>query len=144
MRAPSAAHGSIREARQFDALCLHFATLSGDDRQIHYWSRCEERRILRIIDQMLSALDLRREYAHGIAFKMGLIQGEMKSLDDLPEAHLRRIATALNNHGKRHLGRDLWQEICHKFQLPPLRHDPDVCFEPVCEPEAEMVTGAPV
>ncbi|OPZ76709.1 MAG: hypothetical protein BWY77_01840 [bacterium ADurb.Bin431] len=100
----------------FDELCRYFACLSGDPKQIDYWTRTSERVMLWCMDRLLAALDANRNYAAGIAKNMKLIGGEVQTVDDLPAQSIHKICIALNNSCKRKLGVDVWKKNCEMIR----------------------------
>ena len=86
---------SPRDRDTFDKLCLHFATLSGLDGQIEYWSKAVERRLLFLIQERME------KYVNGVARQMGYLGGSEKSCKDLPAEHLQKIFVALDKHAKQ-------------------------------------------
>ena len=88
----------IKTVEDFDKLCLHFATLSGDQDQIGYWTRAPERRALWWLKQEMDKTGKSWAYVHGIARKMNLPD---RPIEDLPEEMIRKLATALFKSRKR-------------------------------------------
>lgn len=80
---------------KFDELCLHFATLAADDQAIGYWSRARERRALHVLDASLRDAQKARNYAIGIAQRMGLFSGEAMTLDELPAEAVLKVNAAV-------------------------------------------------
>ena len=89
----------VKTVEDFDKLCLHFATLSGDQDQIDYWTRAPERRALWWLEQEMEKADKPWAYVHGIARKMNFPD---RPIEDLPEELIRKLATALFTARKRH------------------------------------------
>lgn len=82
----------------FDKLCLHFATLSGDQREIGYWARAEERRLLYKLNEAMRKLNVDRFYVLGIIRQMGM---PGRAPEELPADHIRNLIAALNTQDKR-------------------------------------------
>ena len=92
----------IKDEAQFDALCLVFATLGGDQTQIDYWSRAAERRALWRLQQTMKNAGVNWAYVQGIARNMNFIQGESANwIDDLPAELILKLNTAVFVHMKR-------------------------------------------
>ena len=90
------------DASAFDALCLCFATIAGDETQIEYWARATERRALWQLKQNMSKANVTREYIESIAVRMGFIQeGGNMAIEDLPAELILKINTALFMHNRR-------------------------------------------
>lgn len=97
----------LATAADFDALCLHFATLADDDGQIAYWSGADERRAMYRLGITMRNARVDWGYITGIARKMKLIAadadpaGTKAALAMLPAAHILKINTAVFIHWKR-------------------------------------------
>ena len=87
-----------KDQGMFDKLCLCFATLSGDDKQINYWSRAAERRAMWRLEQTMKKAAVSLQYVEGIARNMNFI---FLYLEDLPAEHILKINTAVYKHWKR-------------------------------------------
>lgn len=129
-------------AREFDLLCLHFAVLSGQNDQIDYWSKAEERRLLWIISRQAEACSLPIMYVQQIAVHMGLFSGSLLCLSDLPKTSLWRIAIALNLYAKRHGKGDLLKRLCKPSEIPMQPTFRDDIPDPVCECPNELEVSA--
>jgi hypothetical protein len=87
----------------YDAVMLHFAIISDDDRQIDYFSRASERRYRHRIKALMSALsDLENRpvdwsYARGIGAHMNL----PLRLEDCPKEMLWKVIQALDTQRRR-------------------------------------------
>jgi len=88
----------IKTAEGFDRLCLHFATLSGEQEQIDYWTRAPERRALWWLEQEMEKTGKDWDYVYGIARKMNFPD---RHIEDLPEELIRKLAIALYKARKR-------------------------------------------
>lgn len=88
----------VSTPEDFDKLCLHFATLAGDDTQIDYWTRAPERRALWWLKREMAKTGKSGAYVHGIARKMNFPD---RPIEDLPEEMIRKLATALYKSRKR-------------------------------------------
>lgn len=90
------------DLKTIDALCLHFATLTGDYALISYWSSAEERRALWRLERNMETAGVNWQYVRGIARNMGFIRdGGSKDLRDLPAEHILKLSTALFLYSSR-------------------------------------------
>ena len=93
----------IKEADQFDAACLAFATIVGDEREIDYWVRAPERRMMYLIRDRLSKIaEIEGKpcdwtYAKGVAEHMEL----PGSMGEMPEEGLKKVFIAIDRHLQR-------------------------------------------
>jgi len=83
-----------------DTLCLHFATLANDQREIHYWSRAEERRAIWVLRKTMNAAGVNLNYVRQMAIRMGFLT-EKETLEDLPAELILKINAALDMHAHR-------------------------------------------
>jgi len=85
-----------------DAICLHFAMLTGDERQIHYWSSAEERRAMWVLRKTMNKLGVSQNYVTSVGMQMGFLseQGH-RSIDELPAELILKINAALDMHAHR-------------------------------------------
>lgn len=91
-----------KDERLFESLCLCFATIAGDEKQITYWSRAEERRALWRLEQSMRVAGVTRAYVDGIAVRMGFLQDQgAMAIEDLPAELILKLNTALFIHNKR-------------------------------------------
>jgi len=87
-----------KDQKLFDNLCLCFATLSGNDQQIDYWSRAAERRALWMLEQTMKKAGVDMPYVTGIANNMGFGDSYLR---DLPAEMILKLNTAVYKHWKR-------------------------------------------
>lgn len=87
----------IQGAEDFDALCLHFATLTNDQEQIDYWSRAPERRALWRLDQTMAKAGVGWAYVEAIAQKRF-----DRPIAELPAELILKINVMIYKHWKRH------------------------------------------
>ena len=92
----------VQTGAEFDAICLHFATLAGDPEAIDYWTRADERRALWRLKQTMRNAGVDWPYVHGITRNMGY----SKPIDDLPAALILKINTAVYLYWKRQAKRN--------------------------------------
>lgn len=91
----------------FDLLCLHFATLSDDQRQIAYWSRAEERRALYQLSRTMNNAGVNWRYVGGIARNMNMLPADADPADaqrlisELPASLILKINAAVYLYWKR-------------------------------------------
>ena len=88
----------IKSGVEFDTICAHFATLSGDEKQIEYWSRAPERRAIWILRKSMGKARVGDAYVQGIAKKMGFGDRPVK---DLPAELILKLNTAVFLYKKR-------------------------------------------
>lgn len=87
----------VKDQAQLDELCIHFATLSGDRKEIDYWTRAQERRALWRLQATMRNAGVDWPYVNGIAHKMGYD----RDIATLPAELILKINTALYLHWKR-------------------------------------------
>lgn len=83
---------------RFDTLCLVFATISGDQAQIDYWSRAPERRAMWRLESTMRNARVDWAYVRGIARNMNL--GD-RPIEDLPAELILKLNTAVFKYLKR-------------------------------------------
>ncbi len=86
------------DGQKFDALCLVFATITGDQKEIEYWSSAAERRALWMLRQTMQNAGVDEPYVRGIARNMGM--GD-RPIQDLPAELILKINTAVFIYMKR-------------------------------------------
>ena len=91
----------IQTDQEFDRICLHFATVSGDKDDIAYWSSADERRALWRLEQNMKRAGLDWPYVRGIARAMHLLDANHLDVADLPAEHIRKLSTAVFLYIKR-------------------------------------------
>lgn len=85
----------------FDELCLHFATLSGDEREIGYWSAAEERRAMWRLTHTMENAGVGWPYVLAIARNMGFDVSDDTKVHELPAEHILKLNTAVYLYMKR-------------------------------------------
>jgi hypothetical protein len=88
----------VKMPQEFDRLCLHFATVAGDEKAIGYWSAAAERREMHRLQMTMRTMGVDRAYVHGIARQMGFPD---KGLESLPAELIHKLNTALFLQSKR-------------------------------------------
>ena len=88
----------IKDEKEFDALCLLFATQGNDQEAIAYWSSASERRALWRLRQTMKNAGVNEAYVQGIARNMGY-QG--MQIEDMPAELILKINTAVFVYMKR-------------------------------------------
>jgi len=88
----------IKEAHEFDILCLHFAVLLNDQTEIDYWSRAVERRALWMLKETMKKADVGWPYVKGIARNMNFGDREIR---DMPAKLILKLNSAVYLHMKR-------------------------------------------
>jgi hypothetical protein len=83
---------------KFDALCLVFATIGGDQAQIEYWASAAERRALWLLKKTMENAGVDSAYVRGIARNMHM--GD-RPLEDLPAELILKLNTAVFIYMKR-------------------------------------------
>jgi hypothetical protein len=83
---------AAKDGGAFDRLCLHFSTLAGDQKQIDYWSRAEERRALWRLKMTMRNAGVDWAYVRGIARNMGF---GAREIEDLPAELILKLNTAV-------------------------------------------------
>ena len=86
------------DQEKFDALCLVFATITGDTEQIKYWSSAAERRALWLLKMTMQNAGVDTAYVRGIARKMNM--GD-RPIEDLPAELILKLNTAVFIYMKR-------------------------------------------
>ena len=88
----------IRAADQFDAVCLAFATIWGDEREITYWVRAPERRLMWLIRDRLDKISFIAGTRHGWPYAVA-INTHMNlplTMEEAPESDLKKVFNALD------------------------------------------------
>lgn len=103
MQSPARLYTSkqIQRPEQLDAVCLHFATLAGLEKQIDYWSKASERRALWKINKTMTSMRVSDNYVNAIAKQMGFLSGTIANYRDLPAELILKINAALSIHAHR-------------------------------------------
>jgi len=96
----------IKRTHEFESACQHFANVSGDEKQIEYWSRCSERRALWKLRKTAKDQGMKWEYVESIKNQMGYDN----DFDDLPADMILKINAALLIHGRRQTTTEQAQE----------------------------------
>lgn len=89
---------SEHDQDKFDALCLVFATIAGNQKEIEYWSSAAERRALWRLKQTMKNAGVDLAYVRGIMRNMNM--GD-KAIEDLPAELILKINTAVFIYMKR-------------------------------------------
>ena len=94
---------ACNHAMDFDLVCLAMAQLSGDDREIGYWSLAATRRFAWLIRGKLSWLDRVTGRKHEWSYVVGILK-QMRlpaALEDVPVEWMRNVLIALDTHCRR-------------------------------------------
>jgi hypothetical protein len=92
----------LKEEGDFDRACMLMATVAGDEKEIAYWSRADERRALWRLRQNIKQAGVDMHYAQAVARNMGFDQ---LPLEELPKEIILKVATAIWIHSKRSHGK---------------------------------------
>lgn len=99
----------IATREQFDAVCLHFATVAGDQDQIDYWVRAPERRAMWQLRRSMGNARVNWQYVFTTAKRLKVVpthafaENIEKYLAELPAQHILKINANIYMYYRRKL-----------------------------------------
>ena len=86
-----------RSASDVDRLCLHFATIAGDEKAISYFVQAEERRALWVLRKSMARSRVSDSYVQAMSERMGF----SLPFTELPAESILKLNMALSMHNRR-------------------------------------------